>query len=102
MKLQSGKIARAAEIAVILFGAFMVYQILVKILGGSWSTEDLIIGLLMFNLGCIFTIVIMLVEVKSDQKHFRSQFGSLAGDFKALSGEFRNFSSGLRNHLAKE
>ena len=39
------------DILLILFGLFIAYQLLRKIFGGSWQTESLIIGLLIFNLG---------------------------------------------------
>jgi len=39
------------DILLILFGLFIAYQLLLKIFGGSWQTESLIIGLLIFNLG---------------------------------------------------
>ena len=42
------------DILLILFGLFIAYQLLRKILGGSWQTESLIIALLVFNLGIIW------------------------------------------------
>ena len=48
MKYKCGKII---EIILFLLGVFIAYQLLKKILGGSWQTESLIIGLLIFNLG---------------------------------------------------
>ena len=39
------------DLVLILFGLFLAYQILLKIFGGSWQTESLIIALLIFNLG---------------------------------------------------
>jgi len=39
------------DILLILLGLFIAYQLLRAILGGSWQTESLIIGLLIFNLG---------------------------------------------------
>lgn len=38
------------DILLILFGLFIAYQLLRAILGGSWQTEGLIIGIVMFNL----------------------------------------------------
>lgn len=51
-------------------------------LGGSWTTEEIILGLLIFNLGCIFTVGIMVAQLKSDHNHLKGQFKSLAKDFK--------------------
>ncbi len=66
----------------IIFGLFLVYQIIIKAFGGSWATEDIIISLLIFNLGCVFTIGLALAKLNSDHNHLASQFNSLAEDFK--------------------
>ncbi|MBS3088233.1 hypothetical protein J4402_00465 [Candidatus Pacearchaeota archaeon] len=66
----------------ILFGFFIVYQIIKRILGGSWTTEDIIISLLIFNLGCVFTIGLSLARLISSHNHLSNQFKSLANDFK--------------------
>ena len=42
---------KITDIILVLFGVFIAYQILRKILGGSWQTESIIIALLLFNLG---------------------------------------------------
>ena len=39
------------DILLILFGLFIAYQVVKKLLGGSWETEGIIISLLIFNLG---------------------------------------------------
>ncbi|MFA4952864.1 MAG: hypothetical protein WC584_01430 [Candidatus Pacearchaeota archaeon] len=39
------------DVLLILFGLFIAYQLLRKIIGGSWQTETLIIALLVFSLG---------------------------------------------------
>jgi len=39
------------DILLIILGLFIVYQLLLKIIGGSWQTEALIIAILFFNLG---------------------------------------------------
>jgi len=77
------KIEKAIAIFVILFGLYILIQILRAIFGGSWTTEDLIIGLLIFNLGSIFTVVISVAQLKSDHNHLKGQFRSLASDFKS-------------------
>jgi hypothetical protein len=67
----------------ILFGVYILIQVLRIIFGGSWTTEDLIIGLLIFNLGSIFTIGVSVAQLKSDRNHLKEQFKSLATDFKS-------------------
>lgn len=73
---------KAFEILIALFGLFLLIQIIRKILGGSWSTEDIIIGLLLFNLGSIFTIGMIVAQLRSDHRNLKGQFRSLAEDFK--------------------
>ena len=77
------KMEKAIEIFVILFGLYILIQILRAIFSGSWTTEDLIIGLLIFNLGSIFTIGVSVAQLKSDHNHLKEQFKSLATDFKS-------------------
>ena len=77
------KMEKVIEIFVILFGLYILIQILRAIFSGSWTTEDLIIGLLIFNLGSIFTIGVSVAQLKSDHNHLKGQFKSLATDFKS-------------------
>ena len=69
-------------ITLIIFGLFVIYQIIRRIFGGSWATEGIIIALLVFNMGAIYTMGYNLAEIKSEIKHFKNQFRSLASDFK--------------------
>ncbi len=77
------KMEKVIEIFVILFGLYILIQILRAIFSGSWTTEDLIIGLLIFNFGSIFTIGVSVAQLKSDHNHLKEQFKSLATDFKS-------------------
>lgn len=76
-------VEKTVELLLILFGLFLLFQIIRNMLGGSWSTEDIIIGLLIFNLGGLFTIGIIAAQLRSDHDHLKNQFGSLANDFKS-------------------
>jgi len=69
-------------IILILFGLFISYQIIRKIVGASWETESIIIALLMLNIGLTFTIAISQVKLNSDHNHLQRQFQYLAKDFK--------------------
>lgn len=75
-------IERTIITILILFGLLLIYQILRKVFGGSWETEDIIIALLIFNLGSIFTIGLSFAKLKSDHSHLANQFRNLANDFK--------------------
>ncbi|MBS3155543.1 hypothetical protein J4404_03545 [Candidatus Woesearchaeota archaeon] len=66
----------------ILFGLYLTYQIIKKSLGGSWTSEDIIIAILIFNLGAIFTVGLSLSELKSNHGNLAKQFSALANDFK--------------------
>lgn len=69
-------------IILIILGLFLAYQIIRKIFSGSWSSEDIILTLLVFNLGCVFTIILNLAKLNSDHYHLERQFYLLAKDFK--------------------
>ncbi len=69
-------------ITLLILGIFLAYQIIRKIFGGSWSSEDIILTLLIFNLGCVFTIILNLAKLNSDHQHLERQFYLLAKDFK--------------------
>ena len=75
------------EMFAIAFGLFMAYQILRKILGGSWGVENLIIGLVMANITMTVGFAVKnskdIMRVSSDLKHLTKQFNSLAHDFKS-------------------
>ena len=66
----------------IVFGLFIAYQIFLKIIGGSWQTEVMIIALLFFNIGLTSTIAFSLSKLTSDHHHLKYQFRCLAKDFK--------------------
>ena len=67
--LQNGKVEKMIEIILVLFGLFLIFQLIRKMFGGPWSVEDIIIGLLLFNTGAILTIGMIVAELKSDYKH---------------------------------
>ena len=88
------KIIRIIQLALIIFGAYILFQILKKILGGSWSTEDIVVALVLFNTGIIFSIIIMLVQLRSDQRYLRRDLEILIRDFRKFVAESR-----IKNHL---
>lgn len=69
-------------IILIIFGLFIIYQIIKKILGGSWSTENIIVSLLILNLGVVFATGLIFAKLRSDHNHLSKQFSALANDFK--------------------
>ncbi|MFH0712055.1 MAG: hypothetical protein V1889_03010 [archaeon] len=71
-----------AMIFVIVFGLFIAYQLIRRLLGGSWGVEDLVLGLLMALVGLFFIIAISQVKLGMEFKFFRRQFGGLVNDLK--------------------
>ncbi len=73
--------------AVIVFGLFIAYQLIRKILGGSWGTEDIITAMVIANITVTFGLAINttkgITKINSELSHLRKQFNSLATDFKA-------------------
>ncbi|HLC86180.1 MAG TPA: hypothetical protein VJG30_02760 [Candidatus Nanoarchaeia archaeon] len=90
---------RILQSAIILFGFFIIYQVLRKIFGGSWSIEELNLSLLMLVVGMLFTIVIVLTQLYSDHNHLKTQFGSLATDFKINLKEFRELTNEFKSFI---
>ena len=86
-------VIKVFQILLILFGLMLLFQIIKKMLGGSWTVEDIILGLLVLNLGSVFTIGLMLAQLKSDHSHLKGQFRNLASDFKSSKNERNDDSS---------
>jgi len=76
------RIEFVAIILLIIFGLFIAYQIILKIFGGSWATEDIIVALLVFVIGFVFTIALNLVKLNLKHDRLERQFYFLAKDFK--------------------
>lgn len=76
------KLQKIIEIVVVLFGLYLLVQVIRKILGGSWSTEDLVLGFLVFNTTTLFAITIAVTHMRADLNNLKIQFRALATDFK--------------------
>ena len=69
-------------IFVIVFGLFIAYQLIRRLLGGSWGVENLVLGLLMTLVGLVFIIAVSQVKLGIEFKFFRRQFGGLVNGLK--------------------
>ena len=69
-------------IILLVFSFFLIYQIILKILGGSWQTENIIIALMILMIGFIFNITIKLSKLETNFNNLKYSFCSLAKDFK--------------------
>lgn len=58
-------------ILLIIFGIFVFYQITLKIIGGSWTTEAIIISLLMFNITFSVSIALNIIKFNTDYNYFK-------------------------------
>lgn len=58
-------------IFLIIFGLFILYQIIIKILGGSWTTEAVIISFLVLLIGMVFSIAVNLIRFNIDYNYFK-------------------------------
>ena len=79
---QNKNVERIIEIILIIFGVFLIYQIIRSMLGGSWEVEDIIIGILLFNTGAVLTIGMIVAELKSDQKHLKDRVDKIEDQFR--------------------
>lgn len=69
-------------VLLILFSIFIIYQLIIKILGGSWETQDIIIALLILIIGFIFNITVKLTKIETNFNNLKNSFCNLAKDFK--------------------
>ncbi len=69
-------------IILIIFGLFLLYQVVLKILGGSWQTEDIIVSLLILSISFTFAIALNQIRYSVDYNYFKRNIHSLAKDFK--------------------
>ena len=56
---------------IILFAVFVIFKLIEKIFGGSWETEDLIIALLILNMGWSFVTSYTLWTHLGEHKGYR-------------------------------
>jgi predicted ThiF/HesA family dinucleotide-utilizing enzyme len=94
-----------------IFGLFIFLQIVKKIMGGSWTKEDISLGLATVNIGLTFALGIGLgwpiMELRSDFKHLKSQFRSFVVDFKGTKDNVCNLKDNVHNlkddvHILKD
>lgn len=76
-------------ILLILFSIFITYQLVIKIFGGRWETQDIVITLLVLMFGVLFNIAIRQIRLETDFKHQRRSFFYLSRDVKTLSDDFK-------------
>jgi len=65
-------------ILLLLFAIFMIYQIIIKILGGSWETQDIIVALLVLMMGFLFNITVKVTKLESNFNNLKNSFCSFS------------------------
>jgi hydrogenase-4 membrane subunit HyfE len=60
-------------ILVIIFGLFLLYQVILKILGGSWTTEAVVISLLVLLISMVFVIASSQIKLSVDYGYFKRE-----------------------------
>ncbi|HLD43550.1 MAG TPA: hypothetical protein VJB08_06230 [Candidatus Nanoarchaeia archaeon] len=69
-------------IVLALLGIYIAYQILRALAGGSWAIEDIILSLVIFNIGLTGALLRTSTGNKHDIRNMQRSFNSLARDFK--------------------
>lgn len=72
----------------ILFSLFLIYQLLIKIFGGSWASEGIIVSLLVLVIGFLFNQAKTLGKLESEVRNIKISLFHFAHDFKDLAHNF--------------
>ena len=88
-------------ISIGIFGLFILLQIVRKIIGGSWTKEDIILGLATVNIGLTFALGVglgwPLMELRSDFKYLKTQFRSFVIDFRKTKDNVYDLKANVHN-----
>ncbi|MFH1591609.1 MAG: hypothetical protein ABIC95_06825 [archaeon] len=87
MRSRKNDLIKILTWTLIVYILFVVYQILRALFGGSWSTESIIIALVIANLGYTFLLTNKLEKHLGMHAVWDKQFSSLCKDFKVLKDE---------------
>ena len=90
MKIPLEKFDVIMKYFLIGFALFLIYQILRKILGGSWITESVILGLVLMIGGGLMMLIKLFSELSSNHKYLKHSFRSLVADFKQVAKDVNN------------
>ena len=76
-------------IFLITFSIFIIYQIILKIIGGSWQTEDIIASLVILIITLLFTIAGFLINQEKTLGKIESSLDNLTKGFCSLAKDFK-------------
>lgn len=77
-------------ILLIIFGLFILYQIILKISGGSWGKEDIIISMLIFSIGLTIATALNLIKFNIDYNYFKKYMHKFVNDSKEFNKKIYN------------
>ncbi len=86
-------------IFLIVFGIFILYQIIRKILGGSWDNETIIISLLIFNISFTIAIALNLIKFNTDYNYFKKYMHNFAKDFREFKEKMSEKLNDIKSKL---
>ena len=78
------------DLALILFGLFIIYQLVRRMLGGSWGIETVILGFVIFGLGLTIKNTFDFSSHKGEFKEFKRSMLVMAKDFKEFKKETKD------------
>lgn len=90
-----------AETIVITLGIFVAYQILRKVLGGSWASEDIMTTVLTLNATATFAMFALVVSMTRSIARFNSDTKYLTKDIRELRIDLRELKTDFKNYTEK-
>ncbi|MBM3234646.1 hypothetical protein FJZ19_06155 [Candidatus Pacearchaeota archaeon] len=81
-------------ILLIAFSIFIIYQLIIKIFGGSWTTESIIVSLVLLIIASLFVIAGFLISISRT-------IGKIETKLNNLKDSFCNLAKDFKHHLSK-
>ncbi|MEK6950618.1 MAG: hypothetical protein AABX13_02750 [Nanoarchaeota archaeon] len=75
------------RIILIVLGVIIIYQLLLKILGGSWVIETIILAIVIANAGYTFYFANQVAELRGESRQFEKRFESFERRFEVLENK---------------
>ena len=81
------KIENIIQITITLFGLFIIYQIVKRMLGGSWEIETVLLALVIFAMTITFSTTFRFNKHLGEFKEFKRSMLEMTKDFKEFRKE---------------
>ena len=76
-------------ILAIIFGIFLAYQIFKRITEGSWTTETIVVSLLVLVITSLFILAGFLISISRTIGKLESNFSNLKNSFCSMAKDFK-------------